>query len=288
MAQARIPACAIKGFPNLPEVVWMKSLFPLQDLRMNRDDPSDRDRFRQATREGRTLLCAWLSINSPLLIDPIADAGWDCILIDQQHGLGGHDAMVGCLTAAKAAGLPALVRVADNDPGLIGRALDGGAQGVVGPLINSAEDVERFVRAVKYPPHGTRSWGPYRAQFNIPGYVPKANGWTIACPQIETKGALDELDDILNIEGVDMVCFGPNDLSAALTGSFDIHAEEVVEAMTLVLTKCREKKVMSFIFANDAAYATPLINAAWNLVAIGSDVGWFTAAAAETLNRLKT
>jgi 4-hydroxy-2-oxoheptanedioate aldolase len=100
--------------------------------------------------------------------------------------------MVGCLTAAKAAGLPALVSVADNDPGLIGRALDGGDQGVVCPLINSAEDAQRFVRAAKYPPRGTRSWRPYRAQFSIPGqYLAKANGWTIACPQIETKGALD-------------------------------------------------------------------------------------------------
>jgi 4-hydroxy-2-oxoheptanedioate aldolase len=246
------------------------------------------DRIRQGAREG-TLFCAWLSINSPLLIELVGDAGWDCILIDQQHGLGGHDAMVGCLTAAKAAGLPALVRVADNDSGLIGRALDAGAQGIVCPLINSAQDAERFVCAVKYPPRGTRSWGPYRAQFNIPGhYVPKANGWTIACPQIETKGALDELEDILSIEGVDMICFGPNDLSAALTGRFDIHAQEVMEAITLVLRKCREKSVMSFIFANDLAYATPLINAGWNLVAIGTDVCWFAAAAAETLKRLKT
>ena len=130
--------------------------------------------------------------------------------------------------------MPTLVRVADNDPGLIGRALDAGAQGIVCPLINSAQDAERFVRAVKYPPRGNRSWGPYRAQLNIPGqYVPKANGWTIACPQIETKGALDELDDILSIDGVDMVCFGPNDLSAALTGRFNIHSIEVTEAMTL-------------------------------------------------------
>jgi 4-hydroxy-2-oxoheptanedioate aldolase len=222
-------------------------------------------------------------------MDSIGDAGWDCILIDQQHGLGGHDAMVGCLTAAKAAGLPALVRVADNDQGLIGRALDGGAQGVVCPLIYSAQDAERFVRAVKYPPRGTRSWGPYRAQFNIPGqYVPQANGWTIACPQIETKGALDELDDILNIEGVDMICFGPNDLSAALTGRFDIHAKEVMEAMTLVLRKCREKSVMSFIFANDIAYATRLIKAGWNLIAIGTDVGWFSAAAADAFKHVTT
>ena len=250
-------------------------------------EPLVEDRFRQSARDGCTLFCAWLTINSPLLIDSIGDAGWDCILIDQQHGLGGHDAMVGCLPAAKAAGMPALVRVADNDPGLIGRALDAGAQGVVCPLINSAEDAERFVRAVKYPPRGTRSWGPYRAQFNISGdYVPQANGWTIACPQIETKGALDELDHILSIEGVDMVCFGPNDLSAALTGRFDIQASEVLEAMTLVLRKCRERSVMSFVFANDIDYAKPLINAGWNMVAIGTDASWFSAAANKALAQL--
>ena len=245
------------------------------------------DQFRRSAAQSRTLFCAWLTVNSPLLIDPIREAGWDCVLIDQQHGLGGHDAMVDCLTAAKAAGMPGLVRVAENHPGLIGRALDAGAQGIVCPLINSAEDAERFVRAVKYPPRGTRSWGPYRAQLNLAGdYVPQANGWTIACPQIETKGALDELDDILSIQGIDMVCFGPNDLSAALTGRFDIHASEVKEAMALVLHKCRERSVLAFIFANNAEYANPLIDAGWDVVAIGTDAGWFSAAATRALREL--
>jgi 4-hydroxy-2-oxoheptanedioate aldolase len=190
--------------------------------------PYAEDRFRRAAREGRVLYNAWLTLNSPALIEMIGQAGWDSILIDQQHGLGGHDEMVGCLMAAKAVDTPALVRVADNDPGLIGRALDAGAQGVVCPLIKCAEDAARFVRAVKYPPRGSRSWGPYRAQLNFIGdYVSQANGWTIACCQIETKGASDYLDEILSIEGIDMICFGPNDLSAALTGRFDIRASEV-------------------------------------------------------------
>jgi 4-hydroxy-2-oxoheptanedioate aldolase len=210
-------------------------------------------------------------------------------LIDQQHGLGGHDAMVACLVAAKAAGLPSFVRIAQNDAGLAGRALDAGAQGIVCPLINSVEDAERFVRATKYPPRGTRSWGPYRAQFNLSGdYVAQANGWTIACPQIETKGAMDQLDGILGIDGVDMVCFGPNDLSAALTGRFDIAAPEVGEALSRVLRKCRERSVMSFVFSNDANYARPLIDAGWDMVAIGTDLGWFSAAAAKTLRDLTT
>lgn len=250
-------------------------------------EPVMEDQFRRSAAQSRTLFCAWLTVNSPLLIDPIREAGWDCVLIDQQHGLGGHDAMVGCLTAAKAAGMPGLVRVAENHAGLIGRALDAGAQGIVCPLINSAEDAERFVRSVKYPPRGTRSWGPYRAQLNLAGdYVPNANGWTIACPQIETKGALDEIDDILSIQGIDMVCFGPNDLSAALTGRFDIHASEVKEAMSLVLNKCRARSVLAFIFANDAEYAKPLIDARWDVIAIGTDAGWFSSFATRAIREL--
>ena len=177
-------------------------------------------------KDGRTLFNAWLTLNNPFLIELIGEAGWDCLTIDQQHGLGGAEALVGCLTAARACGLPAIVRVAENSPGLIGRALDAGAQGIMCPLIGSVEDAEAFVQAAKYPPRGNRSWGPYRARLDHPGadYFKGANDWTIACPQIETRGALDQLDEILALDGVDMVCFGPNDLSVAVTGRLDIWA----------------------------------------------------------------
>ena len=240
------------------------------------------DRFRKAAKDGRTLLNAWLTLNSPFLIELIGEAGWDCLTIDQQHGLGGNDVLLQCLTAAKACGMPAIVRVAENDPGLVGRALDAGAQGIMCPLIATVEDAEAFVQAVKYPPRGNRSWGPYRARLGYDGdYFTTANDWTIACPQIETKGALDQLDEILALDGVDMVCFGPNDLSVALTGRLDIHAAEVKEAMTLVLRKCREMSVMGLIFANDVDYAKPLVAAGWNVVAVGTDAGWFSKAAAD-------
>ena len=247
------------------------------------------DVFREAARQRRTLFGAWLMVNCPLLVEVIGEAGWDAVMIDQQHGLGGHEDMVRCLTAARASGLAALVRVANNEPGLIGRVLDAGAQGIVCPLINSAEDADRLVTAVKYPPRGTRSWGPYRAQLGSSGeYVGGANAWTIACPQIETRGALDELDEILAIDGVDMVCFGPNDLSAALIGRFDIEAPEIKEAIDLVLRKCRENEVMAFIFANNLDYARPLVDAGWVMVAAGTDLGWFSAAAGDVIRQLKS
>jgi 4-hydroxy-2-oxoheptanedioate aldolase len=239
------------------------------------------DQFRKAANEGRTLFNAWLTLNSPFVIELIAQAGWDCITIDQQHGMGGNEVLLGCLTAARACGLPTLVRVAENDPGLVGRALDAGAQGIMCPLIANMEEAEAFVQAVKYPPRGARSWGPYRAQLGYTGdYFTTANDWTIACPQIETKGALDQLDDILALDGVDMVCFGPNDLSMALTGRLDIRAPEVKEAITLVLRKCRERNVIALIYANDVAFAQPLVAAGWNVVAVATDAIWFAEAAA--------
>lgn len=239
-------------------------------------------RFRTAAKERRTLFNAWLTLNNPFLIELIGEAGWDCITIDQQHGLGGNEALLGCLTAARASDLPAIVRVANNDPGLIGRALDAGAQGIMCPMIETVEDADAFVRAVKYPPQGLRSWGPYRARLDYEGdYFTTANEWTIACPQIETKGALDQLDEILALEGVDMVCLGPNDLSVALTGRLDIWAPEVKEAMQLVLSKCREMSVISLIFANDADYAKLRVAEGWDIVAVGTDAGWFGKAAVE-------
>jgi 4-hydroxy-2-oxoheptanedioate aldolase len=242
------------------------------------------DRFRKAAKERRTLFNAWLTFNAPFLIELIGEAGWDCVTMDQQHGLGGNETQLACLIAARAAGLPAIVRVANNDPGLVGRALDAGAQGIMCPLIESVEDAEAFVRAVKFPPRGLRSWGPYRARLDHEGdYFTTANAWTIACPQIETKGALDALDEILGLDGVDMVCFGPNDLSVALTGRLDIWAPEVKEARELVLRKAREYGVMALIFANDVDYAKPLIADGWDIVAVGTDAGWFSKAAADTL-----
>ena len=246
------------------------------------------DVFRTAAREGRLLFNAWTVLGSPYAIEIFGAAGWDVLTLDQQHGLGGYDTLVNCLTAARAAGLPALVRVAASEADLIGRALDGGAQGVICPMIYSAEDAESAVRAVKYPPRGTRSWGPYRAQFMSDGdYVTQANDWTVACIQIETASALDQLDDILAIEGLDMVLAGPNDLSMTLLGHADIRAREVTDALDLICRKAREANVMTAVFANDVDYARPLAKAGWGVLTVGTDGGMLEDAARSVLAELR-
>jgi 4-hydroxy-2-oxoheptanedioate aldolase len=248
------------------------------------------DRFRAAAKEGRTLFNAWLTLNNPFLIELIGEAGWDCITIDQQHGVGGNEALLACLMAARACGLPAIVRVAENSRGPIGRALDAGAQAIICPLIATVEDAETFVQAVKFPPQGNRDAGPHSARLDQSGSFDfkAANGWTIACPQIETKAALDQIDDILALDGVDMVCFAPDALSMALTGRRDIAAPEVKDAMSLVLRKCREMTVISMIFAKDVDDAKPRVKEGWNIVAAGTDAAWFAKATAAARGSAKT
>lgn len=245
-------------------------------------EPASIDPLRDKLALGKPLFNAWLSLGCAFIVEMVAEAGADLVTIDQQHGIGGNSELIQALVAARAAAVPALVRVAWNDMGLIGRALDAGAQGVICPMVNTAADARQLVEAVKYPPLGGRSWGPYRARLGHGDYFRDANGWTIACGQIETKTALENLDEILSTPGLDAICAGPNDLAITLSGGkhADIRAPEVVAALDHLLAKCKEHKVIATIFANDADYAKPLAAAGWQVIAIANDTRWIGAAAA--------
>ncbi len=249
------------------------------------------DIFRQHLEAGTTGLLAWSTLGSPFFIEVAGSAGWDAVLIDQQHGSGGHQELASCLLAARAADLPALVRVSAGSTGRIERALDEGAQGVMMPMVNGTDDARALVNAVKYPPIGKRSWGPYRAEFLVEGdYQSSANNWTVSCAQIETKEALDNLDEILGVDGLDMVLVGPNDLCVSLTNGSqrDVRHTLVLEALDLVLAKCRQYGKIAGVFANDVEYARPLIEKGWNIVAVGTESGLLKSALATTMNSLRS
>jgi 4-hydroxy-2-oxoheptanedioate aldolase len=244
--------------------------------------------FRAELVEHKPLYSAWLSLGSALGVEIAADAGWDSVMIDQQHGVGGETELAGCLTAAKAAGVPAMVRVAELDFGLIGRALDAGAQGIMAPMMDTAEDAARLVQAVKFPPLGRRSLGPYRAKFMVDGdYFSSANSWTIACGQIETVQALENVEAICATEGLDMICLGPNDLAIALSGGKDrnIRTPEMLDAIERVRAAAAERGVVTGIFANDQDFARLMARTGWQVISIGTDSGWLAAMARQMLPR---
>lgn len=242
--------------------------------------------FRQSLAAARPLYAAWLGLASALSVEICAEAGWPAIVLDQQHGAGGPAELLACLTAAKAAGTPALVRVAALDTGLIGRALDAGAQGVVVPMIDTPEQAAELVRAVKYPPRGGRSFGPYRAKQLVEGgYFEGANDWTIACGQIETRSAVENIDAICAVPGFDMIYLGPNDLAISLSGgkTRDIRSPAVLEAIVHVCNRAEAHGVITGIYANDAEYARQLVQMGWQVISIGTDGDWLAAMARQML-----
>jgi 4-hydroxy-2-oxoheptanedioate aldolase len=176
----------------------------------------DRLDTRLATSD--PLLGAWTFLREPLAAETASRAGYDYVCIDAQHGLHDEHSVVTHLQAIATGGQAfPIVRVLWNEAGLIGRALDAGALGVIVPLINTVEDAQAVVHACRYPPAGNRSLGPIGAGARYgPRYVAEANDHVAPIPMIETSEALEQVDAIAAVPGVAALYVGPVDLSLSL------------------------------------------------------------------------
>ena len=167
-------------------------------------------------------LCAWVTVNEPAVAEWLAREAFDAVALDMQHGAIDFDGAMRSILSVALAGKPTIVRVPVGEFALASQLLDAGASGILAPMINSGDDARRLVEFVKFPPLGRRSWGPRTALplsgLDATAYLNAANAMTQAIAMIETRAALDALDDILAVEGVDGVFVGPSDLSIALSG----------------------------------------------------------------------
>ena len=172
--------------------------------------------LRERWAAGRTTLGAWLAIPSVIVAESTARTGFDYVCADLQHGALDYADSVGLFQAVLLAGSTPIARVPWNEPGVVGKVLDAGAEAVVVPMVNSAEEAAAAVRAARYPPFGARSYGPTVAGPRSSDYAATANDVIAVIPMIETAQALGHLDDILSVPGVDAVYVGPADLSLSL------------------------------------------------------------------------
>jgi 4-hydroxy-2-oxoheptanedioate aldolase len=162
-------------------------------------------------------LGGWCGLPSSFATEIVAGAGFDWICLDMQHGLFDISTAVSMLQATTATATATLVRVPSADPAAIGKVLDAGADGVIVPLVNTAEQARQAVLACRYPPQGQRSWGPTRAQLRVETYgAQSANAQVLCVVQIETTEAVDNLDEIMRVPGVDAILVGPSDLAISL------------------------------------------------------------------------
>jgi 2-dehydro-3-deoxyglucarate aldolase len=189
----------------------------------------------QFGRDGKPSFGSWITIGDNSVAEIMARAGFEWLVVDMEHSAITTAQALDLIRVADLSGVAALVRVPANDPVHIKRALDAGAHGVIVPMVNSADEARAAVEATRYPPEGTRGVGLARAQgygFEFDEYKTwQADGVTVIV-QIEHVDAIDNLEAIVAVPGVDGTMIGPYDLSASLGHSGEYDLPVVAEALT--------------------------------------------------------
>lgn len=248
------------------------------------------NRLKTALRDGRTSVSGWATVGHPLLAEAMAHAGYDAVTVDLQHGSVSDAELISVLQALSTTDVTPMVRVAWNEPARIMKALDLGAYGVIAPMIETADDVRALIRAGRYPPLGMRSYGPTRAAFyGGADYPAAANDQIVLGAMIETRSALDRLDEILAVPGLDLIFVGPADLAQALGGApgADFTDGPIPDALETILAASERHGVPAGIFCKDPEYAARMAAAGFRLVTADSDVGLMRRGAAAALARLR-
>ncbi len=240
-------------------------------------------------RAGETVLSAWSGLPEPLTVEILAHSAFGAVALDMQHG--GHDeaSVLRSVGLILAAAKPPVMRIPVGRFDTASRALDFGAEAVIAPMINSAEDARRFAAAMKYPPVGERSWGVLRpnADYGTPGsggFLTAANRETLAFAMIETREAYDALDAILDVRGIDGVFVGPSDFSIAWSNGLEVdpQSKSIVEPITTIARKAEAAGKIAGIYASSPEFARRYIPLGFRFVTLGSE-GTYLRLAAETL-----
>jgi 4-hydroxy-2-oxoheptanedioate aldolase len=238
--------------------------------------------LRRQWKNGKTTFNAFLNIPSPWTAELMAHAGWETLTIDMQHGLADFNITLSMLQAMAATDVVPLIRLPWNEPSVIMKVLDAGAMGLICPMISTAEDVERFVAACRYPPRGIRSFGPIRARLYAEGedYARFADENILTFAMIETAAAVDNLADIAAVPELDGLFIGPWDLSVSLglKKVADFDNPELLRILEAVLKKCEDNGLTPGIYTVREQDAKRMVDMGFRLVTCGDDMGLFEAA----------
>lgn len=237
---------------------------------------------------GDALFSAWIA-QDPLAVQTFAQQGYDSATFDMQHGRIDVAAAIQGILVAAGAGLPAAVRIPVGEYQTAARLLDAGAAAIIAPMVNSAHDARRLVDFCKYPPLGSRSFGAYAALamsgVDRHAFLGQANRFCKLFAMVETRAALEQLEAIVAVDGIDGVFVGPADLSIALTRGEAIDASHplVSEALQAVCAACRAAGKIAGVYALNGAWAAEAARMGYRFVAVSSDVICLAAGAASAL-----
>lgn len=246
---------------------------------------------KEKLKRGEPVLGAWLSLPNISSARIMAQLGFDWLVVDMEH-TAHNPVLMGDMVAtiADAGTCAPIVRVPAHSVEWFKWALDAGAWGVVVPMVNTREEALRVIEFAKYPPTGNRSiggaFGPYG--FGItdwPSYARTANDETIVIIQIESTQALQNLDEILSVPGIDVAFVGPNDLHAqlGLTPSTDGAEPEFMDALERIKLVARKYSVATGIFSRNGEAAAERIRQGFQMISVTTDISSMIAAATQNL-----
>lgn len=248
------------------------------------------NKLREIWAAGGAVVNGWLAIANSFSVETMAHQGWDSLTIDLQHGVVDYAGMVPMLQAISTTPTVPVVRVPWLEPGILMKALDAGAYGVICPMVNTRADAERLVAYTHYAPRGTRSFGPVRALlYGGADYAQHANDTIVTFAMIETAQALDNLDDILATPGLDAIYIGPSDLSLALgcTPTFDNLDPKAAEAVQHILARAKAHGVVAGIHNGTPEAALKRIAMGFQFVTISSDARLMAAGAQQVVTAMR-
>jgi len=234
--------------------------------------------LKKALEEGKTVSGPFLKFTDPAAVEVMGFAGFDFVIIDEEHGPISMQSAQNMIRAAESVNITPVIRVGSNDEALILRALDIGAQGIEIPQINKKSDAIQAVKSVKYSPQGERGMCRYVRAANYSSmdkfkYFKCANRETMIIPHIEGIEGIKNLDEILSVQGIDVIFIGPYDLSQSLGIPGEVNHPLVIEKMQEVVSKCKEKNVAVGTFADDIKTAKSWISLGVQYMAFSVDVG---------------
>ncbi|WP_417280302.1 HpcH/HpaI aldolase family protein [Celeribacter sp.] len=251
------------------------------------------NKIKKLVASGRPILNGWLSIGNAFTAEIMAEQGYDSVTIDIQHGALDYSSVLPMFQALRASGVTPMARVPWREPGIVMKALDAGAQGIICPMVNSADEAAEFVSFLRYPPHGHRSFGPTRAAIAYGGYGTKADDEVLAFAMIETQEGIDNLDAIAATPGLDGIYVGPADLTLGTqqgryAPGFDREEPELIALIQSVQQACAKNGIMACLHCGTPDYAARAIEWGFNLTTVSGDSRLLASAASASVGRWRT
>jgi 4-hydroxy-2-oxoheptanedioate aldolase len=247
--------------------------------------------LKELLTSGKTAIGTLVQLPSPTVVEILAQAGFDWLVIDTEHGPIDTESLQAMIRATSGTLATPIVRVACNLDWLAKRALDVGALGVMMPGVNSAQEALAAVRATRYPPAGSRGFGPTFAalRWGLTGaeYIQRANEEVMVIVQIEHVDAVARIDEILAVPGIDVALIGPYDLSGSMNLLGQVAHADVQAAVDRVLKAANRANVPAGIFGAAADEINRYIRQGFRAILVGVDTAFLAAGAKDMLSRIK-